>query len=652
MLAKEPFFITECYFCNLFKQAMKSIVFIILFLLGVNVVFAQQRQSELQSQSSLAISYYNAKDWEKALPLLYTVYDKTKSETYFRYYLECLLNLKRYDEAEQQVQKEIKNHKTAVSEFYVDWGYVLKAEKRTEEADQKFQEAINLIPANKGNYLMTANSFISSGEYEYAKQTYLKGRKVLPNEEFNYELARAYLYLRDYENMLEEYLNLLRQSDNNQLARVQSALSSAMRLDIDDELRDQFRNQILKRIQSEPEVIGYNRLLIWFFLQEKKFAQALRQSMALDRRTGSEDVQIIQLGNMALNNHNYEDAKNAFGYLMDKGETTPYFRQAYASNIHSSYNQYIADSSSNKNKGEELARQFKEGLNYLGFTPAILNLVQEDAHLLAFYLDSTDEAIKVLNKGLEIPKLNPVQSGLLKAEMGDIYVYADDPWEATLVYSQVIEDNKANSLGDDVKLKKAKLAYYMGNFSWAKSQLDALKASTTKLTANDAMELSLLIGNNLNLDTTAVPLTMFAKADLLSFQNKNEEAMTVLDGLMKVYPDNSLVDDILFRKAKIEIAHNNDTLAVKYLTQIIDNFSYDLLGDDAMFMLAGLYDYNLNQKEKAKELYREMLSRYPGSVFIEESRSRYRELRQIYPDKNENQNEEMFMKETIKPDEF
>ena len=146
--------------------------------------------------------------------------------------------------------------------------------------------------------------------------------------------------------------------------------------------------------------------------------------------------------------------------------------------------------------------------------------------------------------------------------MGDIYVYANDPWEATLIYSQVIEDNKTNSLGDDAKLKKAKLAYYMGNFRWAKSQLDALKASTSKLTANDAMDLSLLIGNNLNMDTTAVPLTMFAQADLLFFQNKGDAAMAVLDGLMKLYPYNSLVDDILFRKAKIEIQHNNDTLGL------------------------------------------------------------------------------------------
>jgi tetratricopeptide (TPR) repeat protein len=535
----------------------------------------------------------------------------------------------------------------------VHWGHVLKVEKKEEEAIGKFKMAIDNIQPNKGNYLITANAFLGWGEYEYAKQTYLKGKEVLAPESFNYELARAYLYLRDYDNMMEEYLDLLRDNEK-QLPQVQSSLSSAMRLDIDDGLRDNFREQVLKRIQTEPEVIGYNRLLIWFFLQEDKFASALRQSISLDRRTGGEDVQIIQLGSMALNNKKYDDAKKAFDYLLQKGDNNPFYAQSFALKIHASYLQFVEETPKDSIVGNKLALEFSEGLTFLGISVATLNLVQENAHLLAFYLNKTDEAIDILNRGLKIPRLKSDQEGLLKTEMADIYIYANDPWEATLIYSQVIDANKMNSLGDDVKLKKAKLGYFLGNFSWAKAQLDVLKASTSKLTANDAMELSLLIGNNLNLDTTAIPLTMFAKADLLFFQNKNEEAMVVLDGLMELYPYHSLVDDILFRKAKIEIEHENYKTAAEYLEKIYADFSYDLLGDDALYMLANLYNYNLNEKEKAKNLYKEMLTQYPGSVYIEDSRTQYRELRKIYPDKDLDPKtpEELFMDGEIVPNEF
>jgi len=624
-------------------KTMRQFIILLLLITGLNTGFAQQQRSEVQTKSSLAIRYYNAKDFEKAAPLLKEVYELTRNSTYFRYYINSLISLNEFAEAESELQREIKKQKTPRPEYYVHLGQVFKSQNRNEEARLMFQDAISKIPANRGAYLTTANSFLGWGEYGLARDTYLKGRATLPEESFNYELARSYLYLRDYTNMMEEYLNLLRE-DEKHLARVQSSLSSAMRLDIDDGLRDQFRGQVLKRIQAEPRIIGYNRLLIWFFLQEKKFSSALRQSVALDKRTGAEDGQIAQLGDMALRNKEYAQAQKAYEYLMDKGEETPYFSQAYARNIHAKYMEYTNEGDGNPKQGQALATDFENGLLYLNIGPATLNLVREYAHLLAFYLNDTEKAIAVLEKGEKVPQLKPEELGLLKTEMADIYVYADDPWEAMLIYSQVIEANKKNSLGDEVKLKKAKLGYYMGNFSWAKAQLDVLKASTSKLTANDAMELSMLIGNNLNLDTTAVPLTMFAKADLRFFQNKSDEAMTILDGLAELYPYHSLVDNILFRKAKIEIDNQNYAMAAEYLQTIVTDFSYDLLGDDALYLLAEIYNYHLGQEEKAKELYKQMLTSYPGSVFTEESREKYRELRKVYPDKEPENKEGLFMR--------
>jgi len=622
---------------------MKYFLFIFIFLLLFTGINGQEKQNQIQTQSNLAIQYFNAREFDKAIPLLYQVYELSKNSTYFKYYLDCLIQLDRYEEALKQIQTEIKKQRPEKPEFYVHWGYVLKANKNIEESKAKYERAIEMIPANRNEFSFLANAFLGWQEFEYAKLTYLKGEALLGPGQFDYELAFVYSYLRDYKNMMEKYLDLLSKSED-QLPQVQSRLSSAMRLDIDDEMLEDFREQVLKRIQANPGVIGYNRLLIWFFLQENKFSNALRQSIALDKRTGQEDIQIIQLGNMALNNKKYEDAQKAFDYLMGKGRENQFYAQSFALKVHASYLQYITELSGNKAEGEKVAVQFKEGLGFLGMNSATINLVQENAHLLAFYLDKTDEAIELLKEALLVPQLKTEEWGRLKTEMADIYIYANDPWEATLLYSQVIDANKTNSVGDEVKLKKAKLGYYLGNFSWAKSQLDVLKASTSKLTANDAMELSLMIGNNLNLDTTAIPLTMFARADLLFFQNKGKDAMVVLDSLAEIYPHHSLVDDILFRKAKIEIERQNYTIAAEHLEKIVSDFSYDLLGDDAQFMLAELYNYNLGEQAKAKDLYKAILTLYPGSVFTDESREKYRELRLIYPDKQiEPSKEELFM---------
>lgn len=629
---------------------MKHIVGFLFLLFSLNHVLGQNQQNEVQMTSRLALSYYNAKDYEKAAPLLLEVYNLSKNNYYFRLYLNSLIEQQEFATAETQIQNELKKMRNPDPEFTIHWGFVLKAQKKLKEGEEKYSEALKMTPASKGNILMTANAFTQWQEFEWAKKVYLKGRKEIPQEQFNYELARAYLYLRDYEQMMEEYLNLLKQ-DENQLSRIQSALSSAMRIDVDDGLRSGFRAQVLKRIQAEPNIIGYNRLLIWFFLQEKQFAGALRQSIALDHRTEAEDNQIFQLGQMALNNKMYDEAERAFNYLVDKGENSPLYVPAFVQNIHASYLRYTTGDAESQTDGTGLAAKFDHSLEMLGYSAGTLGLINDYAHLLAFFLNDTNKAISVLEKGLEIPRLKPEESGILKTEMADIYVYSGDPWEATLLYSQVIDANKNNSLGDEVKLKKAKLGYYLGNFSWAKAQLDVLKASTSKLTANDAMELSMLIGNNLNLDTTAVPLQMFSRADLLFFRNKEAEALATLDSIAEIFPYHSLTDNILFRKAKIEIDRNNFETAAEYLQEITDNFSYGLLADDALFMQAELFNYHLNEKEKAKELYRMMLTRHPGSVFTEESREKFRELREIYPDVLTSPQEEFILQDTI-PDEL
>jgi len=611
---------------------MKFINTIIILIIFLNNALGQQPAlTQQQTEAQLAVSFYNSQDYDKAIPLLKQIYDNSGSDYYYRLYMLSLIELERFEAAEKDVRKEINSGKNSDPAFFVYLGYILESQNRNDEANEAYSEAIEKIQPSEASYQNTANAFLQFSNYEFAEKTYLRGEDVLPDVSFSYELARIYSSLRRYDQMMDEYLNMIRQ-DERQLARVETSLASVMRLDVDDELRNEYRTKVLKRIQSEPNILAYNRLLIWFLLQEKNFAGALRQTLALDRRTGEEDVQIIRLGQMALNNRNYADAQNAYEYLLGKGDENPYYRQAFVQNIHASYLHYTNESGKNTEEGKKLVNLFENGFKFLGYNNISFNLILEFAHLQAFYLNNKEKAVEILEKGLSIPRLKPEQSGMLKTEMADINVFGGDPWEATLLYSQVIEDNKDNSLGDDVKLKKAKLAYYLGNFSWAKAQLDVIKASTSKLTANDAMELSFLIGNNLNTDTTSIPLTMFATADMLFFQNRVDDAMTVLNNLQEKYPYNSLVDDILFRKSKIETEKQNYSQAAEYLEQIVHDFSYESLADDALFALAELYNYHLNEKGKAKDLYRQMLVDYPGSVFVDESRSMYRELRELYPD--------------------
>ncbi len=584
-----------------------------------------------QTNVQLATQYYNNREFEKAAPLLREVYETSKNRYYYRLYLLSLAELQRYDEAIDDIKREIRRNRDPQADLLVHWGALLKLQKNDSEAAARYQEALKATPSDRASYINTSNMFLQWREYEWAEKLYLQGRKSIPGEKFHSELASVYLYLRNYSQMLDELLELVK-VDEKQLSRVQSSLSSAMYLDIENNLKDEFRTILLKRIQSEPDVIAYNRLLIWFFIQERQFAAALRQYIALDRRTGAEEPHILALAQMAINSQNFAQASSAYDYILLKGTENPSWTQAFIYKLHADYQYFTTTIPTDKEYGTHLSGRFEEGLKTLGMTPGSVFLIREHAHLLAFYLEKPEEATKLLQSALEIKGLRLQEMSEIKTELADVFIFAGDPYEAILLYSQVIDLNRNNNIGDEVKLKKARLGYYMGNFSWAAAQLDVLKASTSKLTANDAMELSIFLHNHSSEDSINKALQYFANADLLFFRNKNDEAMASLDSIDELFPYHSLIDDVLFRKAKIHLKMNNPESAVEMLERIVKDFGFDLLADDALYLLAETHNFKLNNKDRAMEAYRKIMFDHPGSIYVPDSRDKYRALQGENPD--------------------
>ncbi|MGQ7869698.1 tetratricopeptide repeat protein [Sunxiuqinia sp. sy24] len=589
--------------------------------------FGQQLKMDF-NKLQLANQYYRDQDFEKSAVLYFEIYKLSGGEHYFNMYLNCLLELKNYAQVEEAIKTQLRQRKNDPV-LFVQWGYLLSLQNQKEEANQKYEQALEMMPNSKGDCIRLANAFLSRREYEYAQQVYQLGRERMPNESFHYELARIFLYQRNYERMFQEYLDLLKMDDSN-LGRVQSSMSTAFRLDVDNSLRDEFRVALLRQIQQEPQVSSYNHLLIWLFIQEKRFSQALRQSIALDKRIGSGDAQIANLARIAAGNDGIEEAIRAYDYLIEKGAAGEFYMEAYQGKMQMMYHQFVNSTEQYRDAGK-LQSQFEATFQVVGYQAETSYLVIDFAHFLAFYQHDVERASSLLQDQMTMSGVTPLQRDQLKNELADIHVLKDDLWEAILLYSQIIDDNKNNPLGDEVKLKKAKLGYYMGNLSWAQAQLDVLKASTSKLIANDALELSIFISNNTALDTTAVPMQLFAKADLYRFRKQDSLALIMLDSIEAQYSYHSLLDDIYFRKAKMLIDQGRFEQAAALLEKITSGFAYDLLGDDALFLLAELYEQKLDRLPEAADLYKKMLLQYSGSIYVEDARERYRRLRGDVP---------------------
>ncbi len=287
-----------------------------------------------------------------------------------------------------------------------------------------------------------------------------------------------------------------------------------------------------------------------------------------------------------------------------------------------------------------LERDFKKLLNENGLHSGTTDWIRKYAHLLAFFTNKPQEAIDLLSQAMANTN-DTKEKNTYKLDLADIQLYMGNVWDASLNYSQIDKDMPTDVLGNEAKFKNAKLSFYIGEFKWAKSQLDVLSAATSKLISNDAIYFSLLISDNLeedddDEDTVAIvfdggasnpALKKYAEADFLIFQNKDEEAMVALDSVITLSPFGTLVDDALYQKALILIKRKDYFGAEALLQKILNNHGTELLGDDAAYQLAQLYEYYLKDSSKAMEYYQKIMRDYNGSLYVVDARKRYRALR-------------------------
>jgi predicted Zn-dependent protease len=587
-------------------------------LLTTGFVHAQSTGEQLAAQ------YFSSGAFDKAADEYEKLLNKNPSSGY--YYdnlLTCYFNLKKFDDAEKLTKKQQRRFSDNYY-FKVDQGFVYQKQNQAEAAIKVWDKLIDNISGYETQANELASAFQKRGETDYAIKTYEKARKKSNSPfAFSFELGRLYGDKRETEKMVNEYLNVL--ISNPMLQEdIEGYLQSYMDQGADYEL---IKTAVLKKYKEHPTEESLNELLIWLYVQRKDFSSAFMQARAMEKRNKEgEGQRVLQLANLALQNEHYDEATTMFNYIIGLGKDKGNYLNAKVGSLKSRNKKVIQTTQYTEADLLLLEADYNAFLAEFGRYYFTASVIRDLAWLEAYYLHDYTKAIQYYRELIEMPRLDNPLKAACKLELGDIYVLKGEQWDAMLLYGQVDKDFKEEPLGQEAKFRNAKLSYYLGEFEWARAQLDVLKTATTQLIANNAMELSLLIQDN-TLDSIEEPLLLFAKADLYFYQNKTQEALVLLDCINQEYPRHSLSDDILLKRAEISLKEQNYKQCVTYLNQLLKEHGSDILGDNALFMLADITEHQLNDAEGAKKLYEEFLANYPGSFFTAEVRKRYRALR-------------------------
>jgi len=608
-------------------------LFIVVFsIVSVSSFFSQVSTIDFQ----LAKKYYLDSDYEKAA--LY--YEKIFKESEHRLkiyenYKSTFIELNKFKEAEKLIKTLIKENPNKLK-FLVDLGVIYGLVDRSDKKNQVFDKAIEQIikETSYDNAFDLGLAFEKIGNLEKALEVYLnfESKNLLNPFAFHSKIALIYNKTGKTNKMINTFFEML-DFNNKFLQNVQNGLVNS--IDFQNNLKEKeiLRQSIIEKIQANPKKIVYIELLAWFYMLNNDYENAYTQIKALDKKLNKNGSKLLELGNTALNNQDFKVAIKCFDDVDLKSNSLEYKFEAKNKKLFALKSKILYGNKIIQEELEELKANYLLILSQLNNSKNVYNnslrkynLLLDLSEIEAFYLGDISSAKQHLNNAILIPRLKEKQKGNAKLKLANILVLEDNIWEASLMYLQIEKQFKDDQLGHLAKFKNAQVYYFSGEYDWCQAQLKVLKASTSKLIANDALELSVLISDNYNMDTSEVAMKLFSYADMLTFQQQFSKANILYDSILKNFKNHSLNDEIIFRKAKIDLKQHNYQKAVEHFKLLIDNYPNSILLDNSLFLIASIYEEKIKDLDQAKKYFKTILFDHKGSLYAAESRKRFRKL--------------------------
>lgn len=589
---------------------------LILFLSVYTFGFAQLPRED-RKQLNLANSYFKKGEFKKALLLYNTIYEaKPYSYNYLYKVVETYQQLEQYDSVDAVLGRRLVAAR--IPALVVELGYNKQLADSSAQAEVLYNEAINVLNEKPTYIYSIAQRFEKHSLLPQAIKAYNKATVLLPEKNFSVQLARIYGDLGDVRNMFSSYLDYVAFSPKT-LNNIKRNLSQFISENRDADNNKSLRILLLKKIQSNPDAHWYE-LLSWLYVQEKQYGKSFVQERALYKRNPESLNRIIDLAITAKDDSDIETATAIFNYILGSSQERDILLLAHQSLLE------IQTDSASKKELDLINETYLELFNTFGKFASTLSLQLSYGQFLAFNYNQPEAASDFLKNASKLD-ISPFQEGMVKLRLADILVLQEKFNEALIFYTQIKTSLKNSTIAQEAAYKIAKTSYYKGDFEWAESQLKVLKSSTSQLIANDALDLKLLISDNKWEDSTQTALKHYAKADLLAFQNKTNEAITLLDKVLLEHKGESITDETLYTQAKLYEKQNQYEKAAINYEKIIADYREDIFIDDAYYNLAELYNLHLAKPEAAKELYEKIIFNHEDSIYFVEARKKFRMLR-------------------------
>ena len=547
----------------------------------------------------LAYSLFNEKEFNRALPLFGEIIQIESNKYYIPshyYYGFISYYNKDYAQALPSFRKvEADPEYNAVVPYYVS--EILYAQGRKQDALQYSDSALK---AGGGSYYRK-NMELIAGQLYFEKKDYKKALPYLESyantsekitKELMYELSYCYYQNGNSKKAIEGFKQL--SSEKDSMGQNSMYLLGELYLKAGDRANARTAFQFCASNNSNADqqrVSRFNYAKLSYELDYQDIALGEIRRFIRDYPNSEFDTEAkeIMVG-LLSNTNNFDEGLELYKTI---GQTTPVAQKAYARLLYGKSMQLINDQQAGA--ADELLTKILS-ISNAGNAIGYANYWKGE---IAYRQQRYDDAIKHLNTFLDSKLSWQGEANLMNANytLGYCWFQKAQYKTAAGYFEKVglVLKTGATAVEQDAYVRAADCYYAQKDFAKAGAMYDVVS----------------------NGNFSQADYALYQKAMIAGVKSGSEK-IKLLNTLVKMYPQSSLLLDVQMEIALTYIADEKFSDAVPYLTKLINNEDASGIRPKALLKL-GLAYYNSNDNKNALDTYKKLIKQYPHAEESEEA---------------------------------
>ncbi|NUM80137.1 tetratricopeptide repeat protein [bacterium] len=239
-------------------------------------------------------------------------------------------------------------------------------------------------------------------------------------------------------------------------------------------------------------------------------------------------------------------------------------------------------------------------------------------------LQDVDEALNQFKAAITSYSATPLRFDAI-FKIAECQTVRGDLNAAMEQYSVVRKEVKAGEIKDRADFMTGEMLFYKQDFDSSRKVMKLLARRQDGVYVNDALTYLLLIQDGIKVKDE---LKDYSRAVLFEKQRKYSEAMEILRSLIEHNPKSPLADDAMLKTGELLAKAGDYDKAIVVFRNVADYMTTSPLMDLALMKAGETYEYKIKDLFQAVKTYKEILTRFPRSIYSIQARKKVRELEQ------------------------